>query len=37
MPVAEITHYAAEDADVTLRLVPLLAARLNEVEARTAV
>ena len=24
VPVAEITHYAAEDADVALRLVPLL-------------
>jgi DNA polymerase-1 len=30
VPVAQITHYAAEDADVALRLVPLLAKRLNE-------
>jgi len=30
VPVAEITHYAAEDADVALRLMPLLAARLKE-------
>jgi DNA polymerase I len=30
VPVSQITHYAAEDADVALRLVPLLAKRLNE-------
>ncbi len=30
VPVAQITHYAAEDADVALRLVPLLEKRLNE-------
>jgi DNA polymerase I len=30
VPVAEITHYAAEDADVALRLMPLLAARLKK-------
>src|SRR4029079_11386917 len=30
VPVAQITHYAAEDADVALRLVPLLEARLKE-------
>ncbi|HEY2882595.1 MAG TPA: DNA polymerase, partial [Pirellulales bacterium] len=30
VPIAEITHYAAEDADVALRLAPLLAARLKE-------
>ncbi len=30
VPVPEITHYAAEDADVALRLVPPLAARLKE-------
>ncbi len=30
VPVAQITHYAAEDADVALRLVPLLAQRLHE-------
>jgi DNA polymerase-1 len=30
VPLAEITHYAAEDADVALRLVPPLAARLKE-------
>jgi len=29
VPLAEITHYAAEDADVALRLVPLLAEKLN--------
>jgi DNA polymerase I len=30
VPVAQITHYAAEDADVALRLMPILAARLEE-------
>ncbi len=30
VPVSQITHYAAEDADVALRLVPPLAARLKE-------
>src|SRR5262249_19221804 len=30
VPRAEITHYAAEDADVALRLVPLLADRLKD-------
>ncbi|HEY2828221.1 MAG TPA: DNA polymerase I, partial [Pirellulales bacterium] len=30
VPLAEITHYAAEDADVALRLMPPLAARLKE-------
>ena len=30
VPVSEITHYAAEDADVALRLVPLLEARLRQ-------
>ena len=30
VPLAEITHYAAEDADVALRLVPHLAARMKE-------
>ncbi len=30
VPVTQITHYAAEDADVALRLVPLLEARLKE-------
>ena len=30
VPLAEITHYAAEDADVALRLVPLLSARLQQ-------
>ncbi|REK05556.1 MAG: DNA polymerase I [Planctomycetota bacterium] len=30
VPLEEITHYAAEDADVPLRLQPLLAARLGE-------
>lgn len=28
VPLAEITHYAAEDADVALRLVPILSGRL---------
>jgi DNA polymerase-1 len=30
VPLAEITHYAAEDADVALRLVPPLAERLKQ-------
>ena len=30
VPIAEITHYAAEDADVALRLMSPLAARLKE-------
>lgn len=30
VPLAEITHYAAEDADVALRLVPLLAEKLKK-------
>ena len=30
VPVSQVTHYAAEDADVALRLVPLLEARLKE-------
>ncbi len=30
VPVAQITQYAAEDADVALRLVPPLAAKLKE-------
>ncbi len=37
VPLAEITHYAAEDADVALRLVPLLAARLERSQLGTAV
>ncbi len=32
VPVDQITHYAAEDADVALRLRPLLAERLREAE-----
>lgn len=32
VPVAQVSHYAAEDADVALRLVPLLAARLKETD-----
>ncbi len=30
LPLAEITHYAAEDADVALRLVPPLDQRLKD-------
>ena len=37
VPLAEITHYAAEDADVALRLMPPLAARLKESELETPV
>jgi DNA polymerase-1 len=29
VPVAQVTHYAAEDADVALRLVPLIAPKLE--------
>ncbi len=32
VPVAQITHYAAEDADVTLRLQPPLAEKLRQAE-----
>jgi DNA polymerase I len=32
VPVAAVTHYAAEDADVALRLIPYLEPRLKEAE-----
>lgn len=32
VPVAAITHYAAEDADVALRLIPYLEPRIKETE-----
>jgi DNA polymerase I len=35
VPLAEITHYAAEDADVALRLVPPLATRLEDANLET--
>ena len=33
VPVAKVATYAAEDADIPLRMMPILAERLDEMEA----